>query len=269
MQKVGFGINHVEYAMGELRVVALRDGHVDMPPSRLRQTDGRPFGAELPQQVDLVEGRLRLSVNAFLIIDGYQHTLIDTGASNSWEPTMGLLLSALSEAGVVRGAIDTVALTHTHSDHANGLVAADGADAFPSLRRLFVPREELSMFDGNERLARFRSRRLPLDDGCKLSDCITSMQAHGHEVGHTGFEVLSNGETLLVWGDTVHVPSIQFARPELSWEFDADQNEARATRQKLLHRAAQANVAVAGAHLDFPGIGMVSGGGGTFHFRSL
>jgi glyoxylase-like metal-dependent hydrolase (beta-lactamase superfamily II) len=96
-----------------------------------------------------------------------------------------------------------------------------------------------------------------------------SMQAHGHEVGHTGFEVSSKGETLLVWGDIVHVPSIQFARPELSWEFDADQNEARATRKKLLDRAAQANAAIAGAHLDFPGTGIVSGGGGTFHFKSL
>ena len=182
---------------------------------------------------------------------------------------MGLLLSALNEAGVVREVIDTVALTHTHSDHVNGLVAADGADAFPGLRRLFVPREELSMFDGNERLARFRSRRFPLDEGCRLSDRITSVQAHGHEVGHTGFVVSSGGEKLLVWGDIVHVPSIQFARPELSWEFDADQNEARATRRKMLLRAAQANVAVAGAHLDFPGIGIVSGGGATFEFSPL
>jgi glyoxylase-like metal-dependent hydrolase (beta-lactamase superfamily II) len=219
--------------------------------------------------VELVDGKLRLSVNAFLVIDGNQHILIDTGAANAWEPTMGLLSRALNEAGVAREAIGAVALTHTHSDHVNGLVAADGSDAFPNLDRLFVPREEISMFDGKERLARFHQRRLPLDDRLKLSASITSMQAHGHEVGHTAFEVSSAGDTLLIWGDIVHVPSIQFARPELSWEFDTDQVQARATRQSMLAQAARPNVFVAGAHLDFPGVGSVTGGGDTFSYTPL
>ena len=150
------GTNYVRFAFGELTVVALRDGYVDMPPGRLRQTSGLPFGSDLPAQVTLVEGHLRLSVNAFLVVDRDQHTLIDTGAANAWLPTMGLLLRALDEAGVARESIGTVALTHTHEDHVNGLVAADGSDAFPNLDRLFVPQEEVSMFDAYDRLARFR-----------------------------------------------------------------------------------------------------------------
>ena len=262
MKRVESGINYVRYAIGQLGVIALWDGYVDMPPSRLRQTDNRPFGSELPEQVELVDGKLRLSVNAFLVIDGDQHILIDTGSSNAWEPTMGLLHRALEEAGVAREAIGTVALTHTHTDHVNGLIAADGSDAFPNLDRLFVPREEISMFDVKDRLARFRQRRLPLDDGFKLSASITSTQAHGHEIGHTAFEVSSSGDTLLIWGDVVHVPSIQFARPELSWELDTDQVQARSARQRMLARAAWPNVFVAGAHLDFPGVGAVTRGGG-------
>jgi glyoxylase-like metal-dependent hydrolase (beta-lactamase superfamily II) len=269
MKKVESGANYARYAMGNLDVIALRDGYVDMPPSRLRRTDGRPFGSELPEQVELVDGKLRLSVNALLVIDGDQHILIDTGAANAWLPTMGLLIGALSEAGVAREAIGTVALTHTHSDHVNGLVAADGSDAFPNLDRLFVPREEIPMFDEEERLARFHQRRLPLDDRFKLSASITSMQAHGHEVGHTAFEVSSAGDTLLIWGDIVHVPSIQFTRPELSWEFDTDQVQARSTRQRMLARAARPNVFVAGAHLDFPGVGSVAGGGDAFSYTQL
>jgi glyoxylase-like metal-dependent hydrolase (beta-lactamase superfamily II) len=46
------------------------------------------------------------------------------------EPTMGSLLHALDEAGVARENITTIALTHTHIDHASGLVTADGCDAF-------------------------------------------------------------------------------------------------------------------------------------------
>jgi glyoxylase-like metal-dependent hydrolase (beta-lactamase superfamily II) len=269
MRELGTGTNFARYALGDLTVVALRDGFVDMPPRRLRQPGNRPFGADMPPQVELTDGSLRLSVNAFLVVDRGEHILIDTGAADAWLPTMGLLLRALDEAGVARGDIGTVALTHTHEDHVNGLVAPDGSDAFPNLDRLFVPQPELGLFDREERLARFRQRRLPLVDGYRLSPAITAIQAIGHEIGHTLFEVTSAGETLLIWGDVVHVPSIQFARPELTWELDADQDQARSTRRSMLERAARPGTYVAGAHLDFPGVGAVSTSGGHFRYTPM
>ncbi|MBK1870051.1 MBL fold metallo-hydrolase [Aestuariivirga sp. YIM B02566] len=269
MKKLDSGINYARYALGEITVIALRDGYVDMPPSRLRQAGDRPFGSDLPAQVDLVAGMLRLSVNAFLIIDHGQHILIDTGAANAWEPTMGLLPRALAEAGVARDNITTVAVTHTHADHVHGLVAADGTDAFPNLTRLLIPQEEISMFDSIGRLARFQQRRMPLGDGFKLSPCVTAIAAHGHEVGHTAFEVSSAGETLLIWGDIVHVPSIQFERPELTWEYDTDQDQACVTRHRMLRQAAKPNFFVAGSHLEFPGIGKITESDGAFRYTAL
>jgi glyoxylase-like metal-dependent hydrolase (beta-lactamase superfamily II) len=262
-------MNFARYAIGDLAVIALRDGYIDMPPSRLRQAGDRPFGAQLPKQVKLVDGKLRLSVNAFLIIEGDQHILIDAGAANAWEPTMGSLLASLEEAGLARSKIGTVAFTHTHEDHVNGIVAADGSDAFPNLQRLLVPKEEIPHFDREERLARFRQRRSPLEHGSKLSPSVTAVQAHGHEVGHTAFEVKSAGDTLLIWGDIVHVPSIQFARPELTWEYDTNQAEARSTRERLMRQASEPNFFVAGAHLDFPGIGTIAKSDGGFRYKSL
>ncbi|HKP24410.1 MAG TPA: MBL fold metallo-hydrolase [Dongiaceae bacterium] len=269
MKKLDSGNNYARYEIGELGVVALRDGYVDMPPSRLRQAGDRPFGTDLPEQVKLVDGKLRLSVNAFLIMDGDQRILIDAGAANAWEPTMGTLLRALAEAGLERGDVTTVAFTHTHLDHINGVVAADGSDAFPNLDRLLVPREEVPLFDSEPRLARFRRFRSPLEAGFKLSPNVTAIQAHGHEVGHTAFEVSSAGETLIIWGDTVHVPSIQFTRPELTWEYDADQTAARSTREQLMRRASRPNCFVAGAHHDFPGIGTVVEAESGFCYRPL
>ena len=266
MKRKDSGINFVRYAFGALTVISLRDGYVDLPTSRLRQPGDRPFEADFPTEVELVQGKLRLSVNAFLVIDGDQHVLIDTGAANSWDPTMGLLTRALAEAGVDGNEITTVALTHTHEDHGNGLVAADGSDAFPNLQCLLVPKEEIRLFDDNERLLRFRGRRSPITDAYEVSLHITALAAHGHEVGHTAYEVTNSGETLLIWGDIVHVPSIQFARPELTWELDANQDQARATRLKLLHNAARPNFHVAGAHLEFPGVGTVSEHEGSYSF---
>jgi glyoxylase-like metal-dependent hydrolase (beta-lactamase superfamily II) len=269
MKKLDSGTNHARYAIGEIGIVALRDGYVDMPHSRLRQAGDRPFAADLPEQVKLVNGKLRLSVNAFLIVDGEHRILIDAGAANAWEPTMGSLLGALEEAGIARGDVTTVAFTHTHLDHIHGIVAADGSDAFPNLDRLLVPRAEIPLFDAEPRLARFRQRRSPLEVGFKLSPGVTAVEAHGHEVGHTAFEVSNAGETLLIWGDIVHVPSIQFARPELTWEYDDNQAEARSTRTRLMRRVSQPHCFVAGAHLDFPGIGTVVEAESGFCYRPL
>jgi glyoxylase-like metal-dependent hydrolase (beta-lactamase superfamily II) len=268
MKRLASGANYVRYGLGKIAVIALRDGYIDMPTRRLRQTGNQPF-KDLPDQVELVGGKLRLSVNAFLIVDGDEHILIDTGASNSLGPTMGELLRALGDAGVKREKIGTIALTHTHEDHAHGLVAADGSDAFPNLQRLFVPRAEIPLFDKIGRVARFRELRAPIDDGFKLSPSVTAVGAPGHEVGHTTYEISSAGETLIIWGDIVHVQSIQFDRPELTWEYDADQDMARSSRLSMLRLATRPNVYVAGAHLDSPGVGKVSENGSTFSYVPL
>jgi glyoxylase-like metal-dependent hydrolase (beta-lactamase superfamily II) len=260
------GRNFARFAFGDISIVALRDGYVDMPASRLRQPQDRPFGADMPAKARLVDGQFRLSVNAFLVIDAGRHILIDTGAGNAWDPTMGLLHGALAEAGIERSAIDTVALTHTHTDHIAGLVADDGSDAFPTMRQLFVPREEVSAFDRKERVARFLPRCTLFGDGTRIGPSITTVQAHGHSPGHTMYEVVSAEKKLLIWGDIVHVPSIQFARPELTWEYDEDQEQARATRKRMLDLAAGPGVFVAGAHLDFPGVGRVTRSGEAYVF---
>jgi hypothetical protein len=73
----------------------------------------------------------------------------------------------------------------------------------------------------------------------------------------------------LIWGDIVHVPSLQFSRPELTWGVDANQDQARATRLEVLHRAATPDFYVAGAHLDFPGVGTVSEHEGVYSLKPL
>ena len=136
MRKVGEGQLYTLFEFGDCTVISLRDGYVDMPPSRLRDESGQPLD-RLPHAVPRFDGNLRLSVNAFLIINGDSKLLVDTGASNSWHSTMGSLLNALQEAGIDRDSITDVAITHTHEDHVNGLIAADNSEAFPRLQRVF------------------------------------------------------------------------------------------------------------------------------------
>jgi glyoxylase-like metal-dependent hydrolase (beta-lactamase superfamily II) len=265
MKSVAHGEHYTSFEFGDLVIVSLRDGYVDMPPSRLRNESDEPLDP-LPDTVPLIGGNLRLSVNAFLVIDGARTLLVDTGASNSWHPTMGSLLDGLREAGIDRATITDVAITHTHEDHVNGLIAPDGSDAFPELRRIFVGAGDVPSFTGP--LARLRDRVVAVDDQLAVSERIVALPFAGHTPGHTVYDVTSSAGHLLVWGDTVHVPTLQFTEPDVTWEFDRDQPRARAARKTLLEKLTGAEYFVAGAHLDSPGIGYVTrrGDGYDLHY---
>ncbi|XVV39166.1 MBL fold metallo-hydrolase [Streptomyces sp. CA-100214] len=113
-------------------------------------------------------------------------------------------------------------------------------------------------------------RVVPIDGTTKVNDFVTALPTPGHTGGHTVYEATGSAGTVLVWGDTVHVPSLQFTRPEVSWELDGDQPRARAARQDLMAQlAAGPDRYVAGAHLDSPGIGRVSRSGDGYALEYL
>lgn len=266
MKRIAAGRNYVSWHFGELKIVALRDGHVDMPPARLRQMNGEALGA-LPPGMPLADGKLRLAVNAYVVIEKSRAILIDTGAADTWAPSMGLLPEAMKEAGIDKDSITQVAITHTHRDHVNGLITAEGTDGFLNAQQIYVPREEIATITG--RLAVLRNRIVPIDHDFAISDHVRAVRAAGHSAGHTMYEVRSKAGRLLFWGDIVHAPFVQFGRPEITWELDEDQAWARSTRMEVLKRVTGAGYLVAGAHLDFTGIGQVTRHSEAYSFRPL
>jgi glyoxylase-like metal-dependent hydrolase (beta-lactamase superfamily II) len=98
--------------------------------------------------------------------------LIDTGASNAWLARIGLLPEALREANIAANRIRTIAFTHTHIDHINGLILPNGQDGFPQLSRLLVPKEELDMFRPEARLQRFHERAETFEAGQRIGASI-------------------------------------------------------------------------------------------------
>ena len=269
MQRSSSGDNHASYKMGALSIVSLRDGYVDMPPRRLRRAGNKEFGDELPTQVRLVGGNLRLSVNAFSVDDGTDVTLIDTGASNAWHPSMGRLPLALREADIAVDRVRTIAFTHTHIDHIHGLILPDGHDAFPRLARLLVPKEEIDMFRAEARLQRFHERAEAFEAGQRIAANIEALAAPGHEVGHTCFRVTSHSETVLVWGDIVHVPSIQFEHPEVTGNSIAIRSRhVRAGCGQWLWPP-KISTAWREPTLDSPGVGRITRSGTGFQFDPL
>jgi glyoxylase-like metal-dependent hydrolase (beta-lactamase superfamily II) len=68
---------------------------------------------------------------------------------------------------------------------------------------------------------------------------IRAIPLPGHTPGHTSYAIESRGQKLLVWGDVVHVAAIQFPDPSVTVEYDNDENQAEADRERIFSDAAK------------------------------
>lgn len=225
---------------------------------------------------DFRPGR-RTSVNAYAIHSAGRLALIETGSGNYLAPTAGKLRQNLAAAGIDTGAIEAVLLTHMHPDHSAGLTD-------PATKRRFFPNAELVVHENEprhwdddaamaraserarklyfecarEQIAPYRDRLRTFNTGREVFPGVTSVPLNGHTPGHSGYRIDSGGESLLIWGDIIHVPEIQVPRPEVTIEFDTDPAAAAATRRRTFDMVARDRLLVAGMHIHFPGFAHVA-----------
>lgn len=82
------------------------------------------------------------------------------------------------------------------------------------------------------------------------------------------YRVESEGQTLVLWGDIIHAKAVQMPEPEGAIHFDVNQQQAVATREKILQQAAEDGYWVAAAHISFPGLGHVQRDGDGYRWVS-
>jgi len=92
-----------------------------------------------------------------------------------------------------------------------------------------------------------------------LGGGLSIVDLAGHTPGHSGVRISDGKDQLLIWGDVVHVPSLQFAHPD-------DIEVARAARKKIFDEVSSDRIRIAGMHLCFPAIGHVGKNGRGYEF---
>ncbi|KCV81806.1 hypothetical protein ATO10_10685 [Actibacterium atlanticum] len=272
--------------IGDSVVTALLDGYVDLPTGVLSSFDeAQVSGAFADYGHKINDGHMRIPVNGYLIETGEKKILVDAGAADLFAPTLGSLTANLKAAGVTPDQIDMVLLTHLHVDHVGALIDGEGNAVFPNAEVAVAQSEwdfwydDAMMAAGGEEAAGFfqaaRATTTPYKDRLKLfsgeADLgagITTMPLPGHTPGHSGFTLSSGDDSLLFWGDIVHLTGLQFTHPELTVAFDMDRDQTLKTRAKMMDMAATDKLLVTGMHVDFPGWGQVLRAGDAYRYQA-
>jgi glyoxylase-like metal-dependent hydrolase (beta-lactamase superfamily II) len=256
------------HRVGDIIVTAISDGFLDGTVESMRNIAPEDARAILS---GVFRPARRTSVNAFLIYSAGRLALMETGSGNYLQPTAGKVMANIKAAGVDPAAIETVILTHMHPDHSAGLTdMASGQRNFPNAELVMHENEPKHWFDdaamakgtdrekklffqaGREQVAPYKDRWRLFKAG-EVFPGVTAIPRPGHTPGHTTFLVSSGNEQLLIWGDTVHVPEVQTARPEVCMEVDTDQDAAAVSRRKVFDMVATDRLLVTGMHLHYPG----------------
>lgn len=265
---------YYHHPVGELMVTAIYDGYLDLDTQLLKGLAAEDMRKLFERMFLLDNNGVQTAVNAFIVQTKDQTVLVDAGAAQCFGPTMGNAMANIQAAGFQPGDINSVLLTHLHPDHACGLVTPDGQAAFPNATvwvaktdadfwldpetQANAPEDKQSSFKlAQDAVAPYINKETfhTYTDESELLSGIGVVPTPGHTPGHSSYLVESNDESLLIWGDIVHSHSVQLQHPEVSIEFDSDQQQAIKTRTEILSKAAAERWLVAGAHMPFPGLG--------------
>ena len=226
-------------------------------------------------------------IQSWIVRSGGRTIVVDTGVGNDrtrphFPPFDHLrtdFLDTLRRAGVLPGDVDLVINTHLHVDHVGWNTRLQGAEwvpTFPNARYL-VPRLDYEYF-GVDRPGRLDSalvfgdsiapiHRRGLDvlwEGSHRIDADLVLEAApGHTPGSAVLWVASGSERAVFVGDLLHSP-VQILEPGLVSCFCEDPETARATRQRILGRAADTRALVIPAHFGGHGAAEVRRDGAQF-----
>ncbi len=259
------GENVAPFTIGALQAAALRDAAFS-PVNDNRTLAINQSKADvdaLLTAAGLATDVLQLSVQPLIVRTADRVLLFDTGNGPS-----AMLSASMATAGVAPGEVTDVFISHSHGDHVNGLVAADGTLAFPNAA-IHISINEWTAMQANAQLASLVTAATPrvatFEAGADLvPGTVTAVDIQGHTPGHSGYLITSGEASLLYIGDTMHHSVISVQRPDWTIAFDGDASLAQESRKAVLASAATSGQRVYAVHFPFPGLGSFANRDGTF-----
>lgn len=273
------GIHSIK--VGAITVTALNDGQFEASTAIVNGITAAQ--AEASEAAAFRVLPPRITISSFVLDIGGEHVLVDTGCGTAFGPAMGKSRDKLAALGIAPERVKTILITHAHVDHVSGLVDAEGAAVFGNAELVMHAAEAEFWLDAataaaapeaakgafstaQGALGPYQGRLRLLSGGQEAVPGVVIQPLPGHTPGHSGWLVSSGSDSLLIWGDVVHLPGIQFAHPAAGLMFDTDSDLARVSRRRALEMAAAEKLLVAGMHLDFPTFGHVVTAGDGFAF---
>jgi glyoxylase-like metal-dependent hydrolase (beta-lactamase superfamily II) len=265
------------------RLTTIKDGGFSLPvTSSAAGRDPAEIRALL-QSAGYPTDAVSTVLNVSLMRRGNDLILFDCGAGKNFMPGTGNLLGELAAANIQPDDITHVVFTHGHPDHLWGALDDFDTPAFPKAAYHFPAAEWDDWFSADiyQRLPEDRhgfaagAQRVlkaiePVTKRFKPGDepvpGVLSIASPGHTRGHCAFQVDADSGPTLIVGDAITHPVISFQRPDWAGGFDADAEQAGATRKALLQRAATDRLRIVGYHLPNGGVGRVERNGTAYRF---
>lgn len=267
--------------LGKIQIIPLLDGPLPYSLDKIPDPSHRLEAEEIIAKADLAS--LTMPVYAFLLKFDDRIVLIDTGSGRLGYDTLGRLPECLKRLGIAAEDVTDILMTHLHRDHYGGLVR-NGTAAFPRANLIIYKREAdfwlntdlkempergRRTVDEVRRVVALYAGRVRTVGNEDLFPGIRPLPSPGHTPGHICWEVTSEKQTLVAWGDVIHVSQIHLPAPYIAMEYDLNPEAALKTRLSMLDWVSENNVIVAGAHLPEPGVWMVLKGAYGHELQSV
>ncbi|WP_454131314.1 MBL fold metallo-hydrolase [Kitasatospora aureofaciens] len=252
-----------------------------------------------PDHYDPASGSYLGALQTWVVRTGAHTVVVDTGVGDDRERPdtplfhrrKGRFLDLLAEAGIRPEDVDVVVNTHLHADHVGWNTRDREGSWVPSFPNAVyhLPAADLAFFDpGAAHPARTddsvdparwaewdrvfadslapvlaAGQAAPWSGTRTIGTGLVLQEAPGHTPGSSVLRLTSGGEHAVFVGDLLHSP-VQLANPGCSSCFCLDQEQAAASRLRILRQAADRRELVLPAHFAGPGAARVERAGAGF-----